>query len=174
MATRIRLQRKGRKGKPIYSLVIADQRSPRDGKFIEKVGTYNPNTNPATINIDFDKCVDWVMKGAIPTDTCRAILSYKGVMLKKHLLVGVTKGALTEEQANKKFEDWINEKENKINTKKDNLDKAKKDKEKERMEAESERNEKRKKEIQEKLASGQAPANDEAPADETKPEKEKS
>ena len=120
MATRIRLQRKGRKGKPIYSLVIADQRSPRDGKFIEKVGTYNPNTNPATINIDFDKCVDWVMKGAIPTDTCRAILSYKGVMLKKHLLVGVTKGALTEEQANKKFEDWINEKENKINTKKDN------------------------------------------------------
>ena len=130
MATRIRLQRKGRKGKPIYSLVIADQRSPRDGKFIEKVGTYNPNTNPATINIDFDKCVDWVMKGAIPTDTCRAILSYKGVMLKKHLLVGVTKGALTEEQANKKFEDWINEKENKINTKKDNLDKAKKDKEK--------------------------------------------
>ena len=109
MATRIRLQRKGRKGKPIYSLVIADQRSPRDGKFIEKVGTYNPNTNPATINIDFDKCVDWVMKGAIPTDTCRAILSYKGVMLKKHLLVGVTKGALTEEQANKKYEDWIDD-----------------------------------------------------------------
>ncbi len=140
MATRIRLQRKGRKGKPIYSLVIADQRSPRDGKFIENVGTYNPNTNPATINIDFDKCVDWVMKGAIPTDTCRAILSYKGVMLKKHLLVGVTKGALTEEQANKKFEDWINEKENKINTKKDSLDKAKKDKEKERMEAESDYN----------------------------------
>ena len=133
MATRIRLQRKGRKGKPIYSLVIADQRSPRDGKFIEKVGTYNPNTNPATISIDFDKCVDWVMKGAIPSDTCRAILSYKGVMLKKHLLVGVSKGALTEEQANKKFEDWINEKENKINSKKDNLEKAKKDKEKERM-----------------------------------------
>ena len=169
MATRIRLQRKGRKGKPIYSLVIADQRSPRDGKFIEKVGTYNPNTNPATINIDFDKCVDWVMKGAIPTDTCRAILSYKGVMLKKHLLVGVTKGALTEEQANKKFEDWINEKENKINTKKDNLDKAKKDKEKERMEAESERNEKRKKEIEEKLASAQAPTAEETPAAEEAP-----
>ena len=126
MATRIRLQRKGRKGKPIYSLVIADQRSPRDGKFIEKVGTYNPNTNPATISIDFDKCVDWVMKGATPTDTCRAILSYKGVMLKKHLLVGVSKGALTEDQANKKFEDWINEKENKISSKKDNLERQKK------------------------------------------------
>ena len=179
MATRIRLQRKGRKGKPIYSLVIADQRSPRDGKFIEKVGTYNPNTNPATINIDFDKCVDWVMKGASPTDTCRAILSYKGVMLKKHLLVGVSKGAITEEQANKKFEDWIKEKENKINVKKDNLDKAKKEEDKEKMEAESEKREKRKKEIEDKLATEEAsteeaPAAEETPASEEAPAAEES
>ena len=165
MATRIRLQRKGRKGKPVYSLVIADQRSPRDGKFIEKIGTYNPNTNPATINIDFDKCVDWVMKGASPTNTCRAILSYKGVMLKKHLLVGVSKGALTEEQANKKFEDWIKEKENKINIKKDSLEKIEKEKDKEKMEVESEKREKRKKEIEDKLSTEEAPADDEAPAE---------
>ena len=89
MATRIRLQRKGRKGKPIYSLVIADQRSPRDGKFIEKVGTYNPNTNPATIEIDFDRAMYWVGVGAQPTDTVRAMLSYKGVLYKNLSLIHI-------------------------------------------------------------------------------------
>ena len=89
MATRIRLQRHGRKGKPFFHVVAADQRAKRDGRFIEKLGTYNPNTNPATIEINFDKTLDWVMKGAVPTDTVRALLSYKGIMYKKHLLGGV-------------------------------------------------------------------------------------
>ena len=107
MATRIRLQRQGRKGKPIYHIVIADQRSPRDGKYIERLGLYNPNVNPAIIDLDFDKSVKWVMKGAQPSDTVRAILSYKGVYMKKHLLNGVAKGAFNEEEAQKRFDKWI-------------------------------------------------------------------
>ena len=98
MATKIRLQRHGKKGKPFYYIVVADARAPRDGRFIERLGSYNPNTNPATIDINFDKTLDWVNDGAQPTDTCRAILSYKGVMYKKHLQGGLKKGALTEEQ----------------------------------------------------------------------------
>ena len=97
MATKIRLQRHGKKGKPFYYVVVADSRAPRDGRFIERLGSYNPNTNPATIDINFDKTLDWVNKGAQPTDTCRAILSYKGVLYKKHLEGGVKKGALTAE-----------------------------------------------------------------------------
>ena len=107
MATKIRLQRFGKKGKPFYHVVVADARSPRDGKFIERLGSYDPNTNPATIDINFDKTLDWVNKGAQPTDTCRAILSYKGVLYKKHLEGGIKKGALTQEQADVKFAEWL-------------------------------------------------------------------
>ena len=114
MATRIRLQRHGRKRKPFYNIVIADQRDPRDGKFIEKLGTYNPNTNPATININFDSTLDWLMKGAQPSNTVRAILSYKGILMKKHLLEGVRKGAFSEEEAEKRFSSWIEEKSKKV------------------------------------------------------------
>src|SRR6187401_2778595 len=110
MAVKIRLQRHGKKDSAFLHVVVADGRAPRDGKFIEKLGTYNPSTNPATIDINFDQTLSWLMKGAQPTDTCRAILSYKGVMLKKHLLEGVKKGALNEEQAEKKFSKWTEEK----------------------------------------------------------------
>jgi small subunit ribosomal protein S16 len=121
MSTKIRLQRGGRKARPIYSIVVADSRAPRDGRFIEKLGSYNPNTNPATIDLNFDSTLTWVMKGAQPTDTARTILSHKGVMMKKHLLEGVRKGALTEEQADAKFEAWTADKENKISVKTESL-----------------------------------------------------
>lgn len=114
MATKIRLQRFGKKGAPFYHVVVADSRAPRDGKFIERLGSYNPNTNPATIDLNFDKALDWVQKGAQPTDTARAILSYKGVLYKKHLLGGVKKGAFDEETANARFEEWLKAKEDKI------------------------------------------------------------
>jgi small subunit ribosomal protein S16 len=121
MAVKIRLQRHGKKDSAFFHLVVADGRAPRDGAFIEKLGTYNPNTNPATIDINFDRTLDWVLKGAQPTDTTRAILSYKGIMMKKHLLEGVKKGALTQEQAEAKFSKWLGEKESKITGKKDSL-----------------------------------------------------
>jgi small subunit ribosomal protein S16 len=114
MAVKIRLQRKGRKKNPFYHIVIADARSPRDGKFIEKIGTYNPMTKPATIDIDRDKAFDWIEKGAQPTTTVRAILRFKGVLYRKHLMRGVKKGALTLEQAEAKYQAWIDGKENKI------------------------------------------------------------
>ena len=110
MATRIRLQRHGRKSYAFYSIVIADVRAPRDGKFIEKIGTYNPNTNPATVDLKFDRALDWVMKGAQPSDTVRNILSREGVYMKKHLLGGVAKGAFGEAEAEAKFEAWKNNK----------------------------------------------------------------
>ena len=121
MPVKIRLARHGRKSKPYYHIVIADSRAPRDGRFIERVGSYNPNTNPATIDLEFDRALYWLQTGAQPTDTARAILSYKGVMYKNHLLKGVTKGALTEEQAEEKFTVWTNEKESKIQGKVDQL-----------------------------------------------------
>jgi small subunit ribosomal protein S16 len=121
MAVKIRLQRHGKKDSAFFHLVVADGRAPRDGKFIEKLGVYDPNSNPATIDINFDSTLNWLMKGAQPTDTCRAILSYKGVMMKKHLLEGVKKGALTEEQVEQKFNKWLEEKEGKIVGKKDRL-----------------------------------------------------
>ncbi len=121
MAVKIRLARRGRKQRPIYDVVVADARAPRDGRFIEKIGKYNPNTDPATIELDDAKAFDWVMKGAQPTDTVRAMLSYKGIMLKKHLQVGVNKGAITQEEADKKFEAWLSEKEGKIQAKRDKL-----------------------------------------------------
>ena len=121
MAVKIRLQRHGKKDSAFFHVVVADGRAPRDGKFIEKLGIYNPNSNPATIDINFDSTLNWLMKGAQPTDTCRAILSYKGIMMKKHLLEGIKKGALTEAQVEQKFSKWLTEKEGKIVGKKDKL-----------------------------------------------------
>ena len=114
MSVKIRLQRHGRTHAPYYHIVVADSRAPRDGKFIEKIGMYNPTTVPATIELNIDSAVTWLNNGAQPTDTCRAILSYKGALYKHHLLGGVAKGALTEEQANAKFEAWVNEKSSKV------------------------------------------------------------
>lgn len=114
MPAKIRLQRHGRRKRPFYHIVVADARAPRDGRFIEKLGTYNPMTKPATIDIDRDKAFDWLMKGAQPTDTTRAILRFKGILYRKHLARGVKKGAVTEEQASKMYLDWITEKEGKI------------------------------------------------------------
>ena len=108
MAVKIRLARRGRKKLAIFDIVVADARAPRDGRFIEKIGTYNPNTNPASINLNDDKALQWVLNGAQPTDTARAILSYKGVLLKKHLQVGVNKGAISQETADAKFSEWKN------------------------------------------------------------------
>ena len=121
MAVKIRLARHGKKGYAFYHIVAADSRAPRDGKFIEKLGTYNPNTNPATIDLKFDRALDWLLKGAQPTDTCRAILSYKGVLYKKHLLGGVAKGAFTEAEAEAKFNKWAEEKQGKIDAKSNKL-----------------------------------------------------
>jgi len=125
MATKIRLQRHGKKGKPFYYIVVADARAPRDGRFIERLGSYNPNTNPATIDINFDKAFSWINNGAQPTDTCRAILSYNGLLYKKHLQGGVKKGALTQEQADAKFAEWVEQKQGKISGKKSDLSSAK-------------------------------------------------
>ena len=111
---KIRLQRRGRKKRPFYHIVVADARAPRDGRFIEKIGTYNPMTSPATIELDRDKAFDWLMKGAQPTDTARAILRFKGILYRKHLERGVKKGALTVEQANEMYQDWISKKDARI------------------------------------------------------------
>ena len=121
MPVKIRLQRHGKKGKPFYWVVAADARAKRDGKYLEKLGTYNPNVNPAIIDLDVDGTVKWLKNGAQPTDTARAILSYKGVMLKYHLDGGVRKGALTEAQAAEKFQVWVDAKEGKITAKEDGL-----------------------------------------------------
>ncbi|RVU01442.1 30S ribosomal protein S16 [Mucilaginibacter limnophilus] len=161
MATKIRLQRHGKKGKPFYYIVVADSRAPRDGRFIERLGSYNPNTNPATIDINFDKTFEWVDNGAQPTDTCRAILSYKGVLYKKHLQGGVKKGALTQEQADAKFAEWLDQKEGKITGKKSNLTSAKEEARKAALAAEAKRNEERAAAI---AAKNTPPAEEEAPA----------
>ena len=140
MATKIRLQRHGKKGKPFYYIVVADARAPRDGRFIERIGSYNPNTNPATIDINFEKTLNWVNNGAQPTDTCRAILSYKGVLYKKHLEGGVKKGALTQEQADEKFAAWTDQKAGQITGKKSDLTSAKDEARKAALAAEAKRN----------------------------------
>jgi small subunit ribosomal protein S16 len=124
---KLRLRRQGRKGKPFYYIVAADARAPRDGRFIERIGSYNPNTNPATIDLNLDDAVRWLGDGAVPTDTCRAILSYKGALYKHHLNRGVAKGAFTQEQAEEKFAAWLEEKSGKVATKSDDLAKAKAD-----------------------------------------------
>lgn len=143
MPLKIRLQRHGRKAKPFYWIVAADSRAKRDGKFIEKLGIYDPTTNPATIELDLDNSVKHLRNGAQPTDTARRILSYKGAMYKKHLLGGVDKGALTEEQANEKFEAWLKDKEGKIMDKTSKVEKAKADAKAEALAKEKEVNEKR-------------------------------
>lgn len=156
MATKIRLARHGRKKKPFYHIVVADSRAPRDGRFIEKLGSYNPNTNPATIELNFDSAVDWIQKGAVATDTARAILSHEGALLKVHLNKGVAKGALTEEQAQSKFEAWKTEKSQQIESKVSSLQAAKEAKAKAAMEAETER----RKSIQEKVDAKLNPADE--------------
>ena len=143
MSVKIRLQRHGKKGKPFYWIVAADARSKRDGKFLEKLGTYNPNTNPATIDLNVDGTVQWLHNGAQPTDTARAILSYKGVLMKHHLDGGVRKGALTAEQAEAKFNQWLDAKSGKVDSKKDGLSKAKDEAKAKALKAEKEANEKR-------------------------------
>jgi small subunit ribosomal protein S16 len=122
MPVKMRLARHGRKRYAYYHIVVANSRAPRDGRYIERIGFYNPNTNPATIDLDFDKAYDWLTKGAQPTDTVRAILSYKGVLYKKHLMGGVKKGAFDEEEAQRRFEKWIAEKEANIRAKKENIE----------------------------------------------------
>lgn len=114
MSVKIRLQRMGRKKSPFYQIVVADSRAPRDGRYIERLGTYNPMTKPATIDIDRDKAFDWLMKGAQPTDTARAILRFKGIYYKKHLMRGVQKGAMTPEEAQVKHQEWVDTKEARI------------------------------------------------------------
>ena len=143
MPVKIRLQRHGKKGKPFYWVVAADARAKRDGKFLEKLGIYNPNTNPATIELNVDSSVKWLQNGAQPTDTAKAILSYRGVLLKHHLLGGVRKGALTEEQAEEKFNTWLAEKEQAIADKVGGLDKVKADARAAALKAEKEVNDKR-------------------------------
>lgn len=125
MSVKIRLQRHGKKGKPFFHIVAADARSPRDGKFIERIGSYNPNTNPATIDLDNAKALSWLQNGAQPTETARAILSYRGVLYRLHLQKGVLKGALTQEEADNRWADWNNGKESKIQSKRDGLAQAK-------------------------------------------------
>ncbi|CAA0242490.1 30S ribosomal protein S16 [Tenacibaculum maritimum] len=143
MPVKIRLQRHGKKGKPFYWVVAADSRAKRDGRFLEKIGTYNPNTNPATVELDVDSAVKWLQNGAQPTDTARTLLSYKGALLKNHLVGGVRKGALTEEQAAAKFEAWLEEKEGKVSTKEADLAKAKEAAKAKALEAEKAVNEAR-------------------------------
>ncbi|MDO3643772.1 MAG: 30S ribosomal protein S16 [Mucilaginibacter sp.] len=174
MATKIRLQRHGKKGKPFYYIVVADARAPRDGRFIERLGSYNPNTNPATIDINFDKTLDWVNNGAQPTDTCRAILSYKGVLYKKHLQGGLKKGALTEEQVESKFQAWLDAKEGKITGKKTGLVNAKEEAKKAALAAEAKKKEAKAAAIAAKnapepeaAAEEEVSAETEAPAEET-------
>ena len=127
MPVKIRLARRGRKKQAIYDVVVADARAPRDGRFIEKIGTYNPNTNPASININNERAITWLLNGAQPTDTVKAMLSYRGIMLKKHLQIGVLKGAISQEQADAKFGAWLEEKDAKIASKTDKLAAAKAD-----------------------------------------------
>jgi small subunit ribosomal protein S16 len=166
MATKIRLQRHGKKRKPFYHIVIADSRAKRDGKFIEKIGTYNPNTNPATIEIDFNSALKWVQTGAEMTDTARAILSYKGVLYKNHLVNGVKKGALSEADVETKFAAWVADKEAKVTAKKDNLSKSEQDALAKRLAAEAAVNAARAKAIEAKNTPEPEVVAEEAPADE--------
>jgi len=174
MAVKIRLARKGRKKKAFFHIVVADSRSPRDGRYIEKIGFYNPLTNPATIEIDFEKTLGWLHNGAIPTETCRAILSYKGVLLKKHLLEGVKKGAFDEAEANRRFDEWIRQQEARIDTKKSGLEKSREEALRKQLAEEKRINEARSAELarkQAKLAAMEAGDSDEgAPAEDVQEE----
>lgn len=171
MAVKIRLARKGRKRLAYYHIVVADGRSPRDGRYIEKIGKYNPLTNPATIELDFDKALGWLQNGAIPTETCRAILSYKGVMIKKHLLEGVRKGAFDETEATKRFDEWMKKNQEKIDAKRSGLEKSKDERLAAMLEAEKKINEARAAKLAKKQADmearAEAAAKGETPAEET-------
>jgi small subunit ribosomal protein S16 len=158
MPAKIRLARHGRKARPIYHIVVADSRAPRDGKYIEKLGLYNPNTNPATIDLDFDKSLDWLQKGAQPTDTCRSLLSKKGVMMKKHLIEGAKKGAFSMEEAEKRFDTWLKDKESKLQNAVDKLAKDKQADTKASLEREAKVNQDRAAEVAKKKASAEKSA----------------
>lgn len=176
MATKIRLQRHGRKDYPFYKIVIADSRAPRDGKFIERIGSYNPNTNPATIDLNFDRALYWIGVGAQPTDTARSILSREGVMMMKHLMAGVKKGAFDEATAQRKFEAWKAGKDEKLTNIRQKEQKAREEVVRMAMEAEKKANQaKAEKVAEKKAATAKAKAEEEAatagepeaPADET-------
>ena len=164
MATRIRLQRHGRKGYAYYPIVIADSRAPRDGRFIERIGSYNPNTNPATISLNFDRALYWVEVGATPTDTVRSILSKEGVMLMKHLRKGVKKGAFTMEEAQKKFDAWKAEKVKALDAQKAKIKEATVEDAKKRLEQESAQNKKKADAIAKQEAEAKAKTEGEAEA----------
>jgi len=166
MPVKIRLQRHGKKGKPFYWIVAADARAKRDGKFLEKLGVYNPNTNPATIDLDVEGSVKWLGNGAQPTETAKRLLSYKGVLLKHHLQGGVAKGALTQEEADKKFEAWLADKEKSVESKVADLDKAKAEEKAKAIEAEKAVNEAREKAAAEALAAAVAEEEAEAATEE--------
>jgi len=173
MAVKIRLARKGRKKLAYYHIVVADSRSPRDGRYIEKIGTYNPLSNPATVELDFDKALGWLQNGAIPSETCRAILSYKGVLIKKHLLEGVKKGAFDDAEATRRFEEWMKQNESKIESKKSDLEKSKDDDVEKKLGAEKKINEARAARLVKKQAAlaakAEAADKPEAPAEEAAP-----
>ena len=177
MPVKIRLQRHGKKGKPFYWIVAADARAKRDGRYLEKIGTYNPNTNPATIDINEENAVNWLEKGAQPTDTARTLMSYKGIMLKHHLNGGVRKGALTQEEADKKLVFWLKEKDAKILAKKEGLTKEEVDSKAKRLAAEKAVSDKRladaaAAEAEATLAEETAAAEEAAPVEETAPVEE--
>ena len=184
MPAKIRLQRHGKKGNGLFHIVVADGRAPRDGKLIERIGTYNPNTNPATIDINSDKALTWLQNGAQPSDTCRAILSYKGILYRQHLQGGVAKGAFTQEEADKRFEKWTNEKQGKIDAKRGTLASSSVAEAKKRFEAEQARKEAIAQKVAEKTAAlaaeaeaaetpvAEAAPGTEAPAAEATPEAE--
>jgi len=178
MPVKIRLQRHGKKGKPFYWVVAADARAKRDGKFLAKLGVYNPNTNPATIDLDVDSSVKWLQNGAQPTETAKRLLSYTGVLLKNHLAGGVRKGALTEEQAEEKFNAWVEEKASKVEAKKEGLTKAQEKARKEALAAEKAVNEARiaaaqpEEEVAEEAAPEAEATTEEAPAAEESNEEE--
>lgn len=164
MATKLRLQRRGRKNYSFYQIIVADSRAPRDGKYIERIGSYNPNTHPATITLDFDRALYWLQTGAQPTDTVRNILSREGVLMKKHLLGGVTKGAFNEEEAEKKFEAWKDAKLNAVQSVKEKDEEKKRADEKARLDAEKEQNKARAELLAKKkaeLEAANAPAQEE-------------
>ncbi|MGF1637064.1 MAG: 30S ribosomal protein S16 [Cyclobacteriaceae bacterium] len=162
MAVKIRLARRGRKKLARYDIVVADARAPRDGRFIEKLGTYNPLTVPATIVLKDDKALEWLLNGAQPTETVGAILSYRGILLKKHLQIGVNKGAITQEQADAKFDKWLNEKESKIADKTKSVEQKLADDAKARFDAERKVKEARAEEIKKRKQAAEAPAEQEA------------
>ena len=171
MAVRIRLQRHGKKGKPFYWIVAADSRSKRDGKYLEKLGTYNPNVNPPIVSLDVDATVKWIQFGAQPSDTARNIISKEGALLKNHLLNGVKKGAISQEDADKKFDEWLKDAGKRAQHKLSKLEKDAADKKKKDLELEKEASEKRKlaaeqAALEAEAAEEEAPAAEQAPAEE--------